>query len=86
MNKASDKRYQSRRIGFTLIEVMGTLSVLLAIALAGAGMLGRVTRIGLERKKADQARVDIARLAAEFRADVHATDEIDLGDRASGST
>ena len=81
MNKASQNHCRSQRLGFTLIEVIGTLSVLLAIALAGVGMLGSVTRIGLERKQADQARVDMARLATKFRADVHEADEIGLDDR-----
>ena len=60
----------SKRRGFTLIEVIGTLSVLLAIALAGTSMLATVTRIGLANKQANQARADIARLAIQFRGDV----------------
>ncbi len=61
---------RSKRQGFTLIEVIGTLSLLLAIALAGTSMLATVTKIGLANKQANQARADIARLAIQFRADV----------------
>ncbi len=60
------------RGGTTLIEVLGTLSVLLAIAIAGGSMLGSVTSLGLQCKLAEQSRVDIARLATMLRSDVHA--------------
>ncbi len=65
---------RSRRQAITLIEVLGTMSVLLVIAVAGVSMLGSVTKIGLENKHANQVRVDIARLAAKFRNDVDAAD------------
>ena len=71
-NHARD--FRRGRDGFTLIEVLGTLSVLLAIALAGTSMLATVTKIGLANKQANQARADIARLAAMFRTDVHAAE------------
>lgn len=82
---ATDRRHTPH--GFTLIEVLGTLSVLLAIAVASTSMLGTVTGVGLAGKQADQARTDIARLATSFRADVrqaarttvgHAGTSIDL--------
>jgi prepilin-type N-terminal cleavage/methylation domain-containing protein len=80
MIKLSACDCRSHPPGVTLIELMCTLTVLLSIALAGTSMLGKVTGIGLECKKADQARTDIARLSAKLRVDVHQSEQAVLGD------
>lgn len=80
----SKRRRTDLRRGVTLVEVLATMSMLLVIAIAAVGMLGRVTKIGLESKQADQVRANIARLAGQLREDVHVAEQVNLdGDGSS---
>jgi prepilin-type N-terminal cleavage/methylation domain-containing protein len=74
-------KYQPRRLargGYTLIEVLATLSILLLIAITAVSMLNTVTALGLSGKQNAQQRVDVGRLAARFRADIYRSDDINL--------
>ena len=55
----------------TLIEVLGTLSVLLLLGVSAAGILGSITEIGIRTNNAQQRRGAIQRLADSVRRDAH---------------
>ncbi|EMI16314.1 hypothetical protein RMSM_06762 [Rhodopirellula maiorica SM1] len=59
------------RRAVTLIEVIGTLSVLLAIGISATTIMSSVTKIGRRGNALVQQRQAIERFAAQFRADVH---------------
>ena len=69
-------RYR-RRSATTLVEVVGTLSVLLVLAISAVGILGSITQIGTRTNHAKQGRSSIERLAKVFRDDVHAASNVD---------
>jgi type II secretory pathway pseudopilin PulG len=60
----------------TLIEVLGTLSVLLVVATAAAGILGTITEVGVRSSDAREARASVVRLAKLFRDDVIAASNV----------
>ncbi len=68
----------SQRTAITLIEVLGTLSVLLVLGLAAVSILGKVTDIGVRTNLARQGRASIERLAPLFRDDVRHAQQINL--------
>lgn len=68
------------RTGVTLIEVLGTLSVMLILAVSAVTLLGAITNIGKRDGDNRQSRANIARLASEFRTDLHHTDSMSLSD------
>jgi len=55
--------------GFTLIEVIATLSLLLVVAVAAAGMLGSISEIGLRYRHSQEEQMAVRRLATQFRKD-----------------
>lgn len=55
--------------GFTLIEVIATLSLLLVVAVAAAGMLESISEVGLRYKHSLQERGAVRRLASVIRKD-----------------
>ncbi|GAA5506046.1 hypothetical protein [Novipirellula caenicola] len=59
------------RRAVTLIEVIGTLSVLLAIGISAATIMSSVTKIGQRGNTSVQQRQAIQRFATQFRADFH---------------
>jgi len=70
---------QSSRVprhGVTLIEVIGTLSVLLAIGISSATIMSSVTKIGRRGNASVQQRDAIQRLATQLRTDVHQANEL----------
>ena len=72
-------RTSRRRTGFSIVELLATLSLLLLIAITGVSMLSTVTEIGLKNRNRTQIRLDVARLASRFRADVHTAQKVALG-------
>ncbi|MFK8114866.1 MAG: hypothetical protein AB8B91_21875 [Rubripirellula sp.] len=72
-------RSQSRR-GITLPEVIGTLAVLLVVAVSAVKILGWVTDIGAENNRKRQDRISVERLAAVFRQDVRQSEDVKLRD------
>ena len=69
-----------RRKGFTLIEMLGTLAVLLAVGVAAVSILGAVTEIGVSTNENRQGRISVERLAAVLRNDVSRAVDVDLSD------
>lgn len=59
------------RRGTTLVEVLGTLSVLLVLGVSAAGILAAITEIGVRTGAAKQGRASVQRLAEVIRRDVH---------------
>ena len=59
------------RSATTLIEVIGTLAVLLVLGVSAASILGSITDIGAGTNRAKQGRVAMERFAKVFRGDVH---------------
>ena len=66
------------RKGYTLIEVLAVLTVMLIVAVSAAKMLGAVTDFGVNSRLKTQARQDIARLANQFRRDVQASNDFSV--------
>ncbi|WP_372722553.1 type II secretion system protein [Novipirellula sp.] len=64
------------RYGVTLIEVIGTLSVLLAIGISSATIMSSVTKIGRRGNASVQQRNAIQRFATQLRTDVHQANEL----------
>jgi hypothetical protein len=64
-------RRKVNRRATTLVEILGTLSVLLVLGVAAAGMLGAITEIGVRANTAKQSRGSARRLADVIRRDVH---------------
>ena len=79
MQLASRKR--KLRCGYTLIEVLAVLSIMLLVAVSAVRMLDAVTDLGINTKQNAQARRDVERLATQFRGDVSGGGEIMLTDR-----
>jgi YD repeat-containing protein len=67
-----------RRNATTLIEVVGTLGLLLLLAVSAASILGAITDVGLRDSRARQGRASVERLADMFRRDVHDAQNITL--------
>ena len=74
------------RRGFTLIEVLGTLGILLALGVSAVVILGDITEIGVRTNEDRQGRISIERLAQTFRDDVHHAAEIEISDDQSMRT
>lgn len=64
------------RTATTLVEVLGTLSVLLVLGVSAASILGSITQVGVTSHKAMQGRASVERLAKVFRRDVQQSSEI----------
>ena len=71
-------RVISRRNGFSLVECLATLSVLLVLGMASASLLSSVTEIGLQANHNKMARSMIERLALAIRFDVSIADSIEV--------
>ncbi len=85
MNRNGPSSYRpaidrSHRHAITLIEVIGTLAVLLVLAVSAASILGGITEIGNRDGNAKQGRATVERLAKVFRDDVHLASEVTLAD------
>jgi len=65
-----------RNSGFTLIEVIATVALLLILAVSTVGILSAVTEIGVRHGKARQARASVERLAKIFRSDVSEAEDV----------
>lgn len=59
-----------RRIGTTLVEVMGTLSVLFVLGISSANLLRAITDVGAYNAHRQQVRDSVVRLSEKFRLDV----------------
>lgn len=73
-------RYRAGRIArhrkaTTLVEVLGTLSVLLVLGVSAASILGSITQVGVRSSRAMHNRASVERLAKVFRQDVHRASE-----------
>lgn len=64
----------------TLIEVLATLSVLLVIGVAAAGILGSITEIGAGVSRTVEGRAAVQRLANVIRRDVHRAQQLKTTD------
>ncbi|TWU32569.1 hypothetical protein [Novipirellula artificiosorum] len=82
MSSRSKRPSAHQRSAITLIEVMGTLSVLLALGLAAASILQGVTEIGQARNQSNQVRSSVRRLVNQLRTDVKNASEITVVDEA----
>lgn len=65
-----------QRSGFTLIEVIATVALLLILAVSTAGILSAVTDIGKRNGRAHLTRTSIDRLSHLFREDVREADDL----------
>jgi hypothetical protein len=74
------ERIAQRRNATTLVEVLGTLSVLLVLGVSAASILGSITQVGVLSNRATQGRASVERLAKSFRQDIHQASEISLSD------
>ena len=63
--------------GVTLIEVIGTLSILLAIGVSTATIMSAVTKVGRRGNASVQQRDAIKRFATQLRTDVHQANEFE---------
>lgn len=70
----------SVRYGLTLIEVLGTLAVLLVLAVSAVHILGYVTQIGVQNNDSWQDRNTVQRLAGIFRSDVRSAADVNNSD------
>ncbi len=73
-------RIPQRRNASTLVEVLGTLSVLLVLGVSAASILGSITQVGVRSNRATQSRASVERLARVFRQDIHRAREINASD------
>lgn len=73
-------RIAQRRNATTLVEVLGTLSVLLVLGVSAASILGSITQVGVRSNRALQSRASVERLAKAFRQDIHQASEISVSD------
>ncbi len=73
-------RIAEPRNGTTLVEVLGTLSVLLVLGVSAASILGSITQIGVRSNRAMLSRASVERLAKVFRDDIHQAGEISVSD------
>ncbi len=76
-NKA---RQNHPRRGTTLVEVLGTLSLLLAIAVSAVSLLSTVSNLRERSKRSSQSRTAVDRLATKLRNDVHGASELKVAD------
>lgn len=70
----------NRRSGYTLVEILATLGVLMVMGLAAAKLLGSVTDIGLRTSKNKQARVTAERFAQQLRKDIAVANQATVSD------
>ncbi len=78
MNLEPPRAIGRRRTATTLVELLGTLSVLLVLGMTAASLLSKVADIGTQSNQARQGRASIERLATEFRRDVQQASELQL--------
>lgn len=72
------------RNGITLIEIVSTLALLLALAVTSAGMLSTVTKIGRSGGDARQLRRTVSDLADQFRSDVRSSEKVEISSEPAG--
>jgi hypothetical protein len=63
-----------------LVEVLGTLSVLLVLGVSAAGILGAITEVGVRAGSANQGRASVRRLADALRRDTHRATRVEASD------
>ena len=68
------------RRGMTLIEILAVISVLMAIGISAAGILGQLTDTAVDAKTAQQFRDSIRRLSVTLREDVRQAESVDIAD------
>jgi hypothetical protein len=73
-------RIAQQRNATTLVEVVGTLSVLLVLGVSAASILGSITQVGVRSNRAMQSRASVERLAKVFRRDIHQASEINASE------
>jgi YD repeat-containing protein len=85
MNKATCGKARReagrRRAATTLVEMLGTLSVLLVLGVSSARLLGAVTEVGAYSAHRKQVRASVLRLAEKFRMDVRNARHVTLSDQ-----
>ena len=64
------------RSGFTLIEVIASVALLLILAVSTAGILSAITDIGKQNGRSHLARTSIDRLSQLFREDVRGANDL----------
>lgn len=69
-----------RRAAITLVEVLGTLSLLLILGVSAAKLLDGVTEIGARAAHRKQMRASVLRLAETFRLDVQSARNLKFND------
>lgn len=77
-SSALQRRIGKRRQATTLVEVLGTLSVLLVLGVSAASILGAITQVGVQSNLATNRRASVERLAKHFRNDVHHAQELSV--------
>ncbi|QDT12049.1 hypothetical protein [Stieleria marina] len=70
------------RDGFTLVECMATLSVLMMMGLAASTLLSKVTQIGIDTNADKASRSMVLRLSRQLRQDVAEGDKVQLSSDA----
>ncbi|MGB7346231.1 MAG: prepilin-type N-terminal cleavage/methylation domain-containing protein [Pirellulaceae bacterium] len=81
-NKRKQRRHASR-CGFSLVECMATLSILMVLGLSAATLLAKVTQIGVQTNQDKMSRQMVVRLSRQLRRDIAESSSVDLSDDGS---
>ncbi|MAI33049.1 MAG: hypothetical protein CBE00_06820 [Planctomycetaceae bacterium TMED240] len=80
LSHAVQWRCPPKRAGYTLMEIILTLSLLSTLAIASVGIINSLTKEGIDSTRSRQSRRDIQRLASALRTDATRTSNLTAGD------